>query len=47
VLAAGAAGVGVVDGQMVDIVHVRMAQSVLARVSQEPSREPAAEPRRP
>ena len=32
VLAAGAAGVGVVDGQMVDEVHVRMARAVLARV---------------
>jgi citrate lyase subunit beta/citryl-CoA lyase len=34
VLAAGDAGVGVVDGQMVDGVHVKMAQSVLARASQ-------------
>jgi citrate lyase subunit beta/citryl-CoA lyase len=34
VLAAGDAGVGVVDGQMVDNVHVKMAQSVLARASQ-------------
>jgi citrate lyase subunit beta / citryl-CoA lyase len=32
VLAAGAAGVGVVDGQMVDEVHVRMARAVRARV---------------
>jgi citrate lyase subunit beta/citryl-CoA lyase len=32
VLAAGAAGVGVVHGQMVDEVHVRMARAVLARV---------------
>jgi citrate lyase subunit beta/citryl-CoA lyase len=31
VVAAGAAGVGVVDGQMVDGVHVRMARAVLAR----------------
>jgi citrate lyase subunit beta/citryl-CoA lyase len=31
VVAAGAAGVGVVDGQMVDDVHVRLARSVLAR----------------
>jgi citrate lyase subunit beta/citryl-CoA lyase len=31
VLAAGAAGVAVVDGAMVDGVHVRMAQRVLAR----------------
>ncbi len=31
VLAAGAAGVGVVDGEMVDDVHVRLAQAVLAR----------------
>jgi citrate lyase subunit beta/citryl-CoA lyase len=34
VLAAGDAGVGVVGGQMVDSVHVKMAQSVLARASQ-------------
>ncbi len=39
VLAAGHAGVGVVDGQMVDSVHVKMAQSVLARAAGEP-REP-------
>jgi citrate lyase subunit beta/citryl-CoA lyase len=44
VLAAGEAGVGVVDGQMVDIVHVKMAQSVLARVGREPSPEPSLEP---
>ena len=31
VVAAGAAGVAVVDGQMVDDVHVRMARAVLAR----------------
>lgn len=31
VLAAGEAGVGVVDGQMVDSVHIRMAQAVLDR----------------
>ncbi len=31
VLAAGQAGVGVVDGQMVDDVHVRMARATLAR----------------
>jgi citrate lyase subunit beta / citryl-CoA lyase len=37
VLAAGDAGVGVVDGQMVDTVHVKMAQSVLARVGRAPS----------
>ena len=36
VVAAGEAGVGVVDGQMVDSVHVKMAQSVLARASREP-----------
>src|ERR1700761_8607415 len=36
VLAAGDAGVGVVDGQMVDTVHVKMAQSVLARAPEEP-----------
>src|SRR6201994_1153506 len=37
VLAAGDAGVGVVDGQMVDSVHVKMAQSGLARVGRAPS----------
>ena len=37
VLAAGDAGVGVVDGQMIDSVHVKMAQSVLARVGRAPS----------
>ena len=47
VLAAGDAGVGVVDGQMVDIVHVKMAQSVLARVGREPSPERAGGPERP
>jgi citrate lyase subunit beta/citryl-CoA lyase len=31
VIAAGEAGVGVVDGQMVDDVHVRMARATLAR----------------
>ncbi|MDN5751524.1 MAG: CoA ester lyase, partial [Pseudonocardia sp.] len=31
VLAAGAAGVGVVDGQMVDDVHLRMAAALLTR----------------
>ena len=36
VVAAGEAGVGVVDGQMVDSVHVKMAQSVLARAPREP-----------
>ncbi len=39
VVAAGAAGVAVVDGQMVDSVHVKMAQSVLARARPAP-REP-------
>jgi citrate lyase subunit beta/citryl-CoA lyase len=34
VIAAGAAGVGVVDGQMVDDVHVRLARSLLARAPQ-------------
>ena len=34
VVEAGAAGVGVVDGQMVDDVHVRLARSVLARAPQ-------------
>src|ERR1700677_17072 len=33
VVAAGAAGVGVVDGQMVDDVHVRLARAVLARAA--------------
>jgi citrate lyase subunit beta/citryl-CoA lyase len=40
VLAAGEAGVGVVDGQMVDSVHVKMAQSVLARAGRAPGLEP-------
>jgi citrate lyase subunit beta/citryl-CoA lyase len=31
VLAVGRAGVGVVDGQMIDDVHIRMARAVLAR----------------
>jgi citrate lyase subunit beta / citryl-CoA lyase len=34
VLAVGAAGVGVVDGEMVDDVHVRLAQAVLARAAE-------------
>jgi citrate lyase subunit beta / citryl-CoA lyase len=34
VVEAGAAGVAVVDGQMVDDVHVRLAQAVLARAPQ-------------
>jgi citrate lyase subunit beta/citryl-CoA lyase len=48
VLAAGDAGVGVVDGQMVDSVHVKMAQSVLARAGGEPQpQDPApGEPER-
>ena len=48
VLAAGDAGVGVVDGQMVDSVHVKMAQSVLARAEGEPQpQDPApGEPER-
>lgn len=33
VLAAGQAGVGLVDGQMVDAVHLTLARTVLARVS--------------
>ena len=33
VLAAGEAGVGVVDGQMIDDVHVRMARATLARAA--------------
>jgi citrate lyase subunit beta/citryl-CoA lyase len=43
VLAAGEAGVGVLDGQMVDDVHVRMARAVLARAP-EPVPGPAPEP---
>lgn len=35
VLGAGQAGVGVVDGQMIDDVHVRMAQTVMARAGLE------------
>ena len=35
VLDAGGEGVGVVDGQMVDAVHVAMARSVLARAGEE------------
>ena len=48
VLAAGDAGVGVVDGQMVDSVHVKMAQSVLARAEGQPQpQDPApGEPER-
>jgi citrate lyase subunit beta/citryl-CoA lyase len=34
VLEAGREGVGVVDGQMVDAVHLRMAQTVLARAGE-------------
>jgi citrate lyase subunit beta / citryl-CoA lyase len=45
VLAAGDAGVAVVDGQMVDSVHVKMAQSVLARAPGEP--DGAGQPERP
>jgi citrate lyase subunit beta/citryl-CoA lyase len=36
ILAVGQAGVGVVDGQMVDEVHVRMARAVLARAPENP-----------
>jgi citrate lyase subunit beta / citryl-CoA lyase len=35
VLGAGQAGVGVVDGQMIDDVHVRMARTVMARAGLE------------
>jgi citrate lyase subunit beta / citryl-CoA lyase len=42
VVAAGQAGVGMVDGQMVDEVHVRMARAVLARASG--TLDPAAGP---
>ncbi|MDQ2812663.1 MAG: CoA ester lyase [Actinomycetota bacterium] len=38
ILAVGPAGVGVVDGQMVDDVHVRMARAVLARAPEQPER---------
>jgi citrate lyase subunit beta / citryl-CoA lyase len=44
VLAAGAAGVGVVDGQMIDDVHVRMAQSMLARAAPAEGTGPASAP---
>ncbi len=43
VLAAGEAGVGVLDGQMIDDVHVRMARAVLARAP-DPAPEPAPGP---
>jgi len=36
VVAAGQAGVAVLDGQMVDEVHVRMARAVLARAPEQP-----------
>jgi citrate lyase subunit beta/citryl-CoA lyase len=35
VIAAGAEGVGVLDGAMVDAVHVRMAEAVLARAGEQ------------
>jgi citrate lyase subunit beta/citryl-CoA lyase len=38
ILAAGQAGVAVVDGEMVDEVHVRMARQVLARAPEQPER---------
>ncbi len=47
VLAAGEAGVGVLDGQMIDDVHVRMARAVLARAPEPvpaPELIPATEP---
>ncbi|HEY0715985.1 MAG TPA: CoA ester lyase [Streptosporangiaceae bacterium] len=48
VLAAGEAGVAVVDGQMVDSVHVKMARSVLARAPRAPrSPDAGGEPERP
>ena len=40
VLAVGEAGVGVVDGQMIDDVHVRMARATLARAVPPQSAEP-------
>jgi citrate lyase subunit beta/citryl-CoA lyase len=36
IVAAGQAGVAVLDGQMVDDVHVRMARAVLARAPEQP-----------
>jgi citrate lyase subunit beta/citryl-CoA lyase len=36
IVAAGQSGVAVVDGQMVDEVHVRMARAVLARAPERP-----------
>ena len=42
VVAAGAEGVGVVGGQMVDEVHVRMARAALARAAAPP--DPADPP---
>ena len=36
ILAAGQAAVAVVDGEMVDEVHVRMARAVLARAPERP-----------
>ena len=44
VLAAGTAGVGVVDGQMIDDVHVRMARATLARTALAEGTGPARAP---
>ena len=44
VLAAGTAGVGVVDGQMIDDVHVRMARATLARAAPAEGTGPARAP---
>jgi citrate lyase subunit beta/citryl-CoA lyase len=43
VIAAGASGVGVLDGAMVDAVHVRMAEAVLARAGVDTGTHPTGE----
>jgi citrate lyase subunit beta / citryl-CoA lyase len=45
IVAAGRAGVAVLDGQMVDDVHVRMARAVLARAPEQP--EQPEQPEKP
>ncbi|MQA15333.1 MAG: CoA ester lyase [Pseudonocardiaceae bacterium] len=45
VLAAGRDGVGVVDGQMIDDVHLRMATAVLHRAGQRCPQPPGSPPR--
>jgi len=51
IVTAGQAGVAVVDGQMVDEVHVRMARAVLARAPEQPGQpekpEQPAQPEQP